>query len=117
DIGVQAQEREGPGPRRREVLDDGKRSREERSSPSAARWIDVVARTFAQCPKRPPVAILRARGFQPSAVVAHEIAEATRVRIPGVLDEGRKACRERFGQARFARAGKCAGEQQGASVI
>ena len=116
-IGVQPQQREGPGARRREVLDDGKRRLEERGSPSAARWIGVVACAFAQCPKRPPVTVLRARVFQPSAVVAHEIAEPTRVWVPGVLDEGRKACGERLGQLRFARARKRAREQQGASVV
>src|SRR3954451_3995319 len=36
-IGVQAQEREGPSPRRREILDCWKRSFEKRRSPSAAR--------------------------------------------------------------------------------
>ena len=52
--------------------------------------------------------IFRAGHFQPSAIVAHEISKPASIRIPGVLDEGRKACGVDFGQQlRFTGTCKC----------
>jgi hypothetical protein len=43
------------------------------------------------------MAIFRTQLLQPSAIVAHEIPEPARVRVPGVLDEGGKARGVYFG--------------------
>src|SRR6266567_3095444 len=102
-IGVQPKERESPGPRRREILDDREGGLEKRRSPSAAGCIAVLACAFGECPKGPAVAIFRTRSFQPSAVVAHEISKPAGVWIPGMLDERRKARGESVGQLGFAR--------------
>src|SRR5205814_8980633 len=90
-IGVQPQEREGPGARRREVFDGGQRRLEECGCPSATRWIGVLACAFGQCPKRSAMAIFRSLVFEPVALIAHEVSEPTGVWVPCVLDKGRKA--------------------------
>ena len=48
------------------------------------------------------MAVLRALVLEPAPIVAHEIPEPARARIPGMLDERGKARRQRIGQARLA---------------
>ena len=62
--------------------------------------------------------VFRARLFQPSAIVAHEVAETPGVRIPGVLNERREMRRVDFGQPfRFTGFRKRAREQQGTGIV
>src|SRR6185437_15808830 len=95
-ISVQTQEREGPGAWRRELLDNGKGGLEKCRGPRAAGRIGVRACAFPQSPKRPGMAVFRARLFQPSPVIPHKISEPTRVRIPCVLNESCKSRRVYF---------------------
>ena len=116
-IGLEPEECERPSTRRREVLDGGKRGLEQRRGPSAASRVRTRASVVGQRPERPPMTVLRARRLQPSAVVAHEIAEAAGVRIPRVLNECRKTRRERLGQWRLATTQQRRREKQSARVV
>ena len=101
-IDIEAKEREGPGTGRGEGFHRGQRCREQIGGPTATRVIDIGGCALSQRPQCPAVAVLGAGGLEPPPIVAHEIAKALGVGVPGMLDEGCEARRQLFGQAEFA---------------
>src|SRR5579872_5970055 len=63
------------------------------------------------------MAVFRAALFQPDTAKAHEIAEAPRCRIPGMLDEGDEPRRQHFAKRLFAGGIEGAGQQKRASIV
>src|SRR4029078_6489209 len=117
-ISIQTQERESPRARRRERLNNRKSGLEERRGPSAAGRHGVGTCALPQGPKRPAMAVFRAGLLQPLPVIAHEIPEPMRVRVPRVLNECCKRRRAYFRQQlHVSRLCKRAREQQGTSVV
>src|SRR6185503_21306252 len=98
-------------------MDGGKRGSEQSGRPSAAGRVIVGGGVVSECPKRPAMAILRARRFQPATVVAHEVAEAAGVRVPRMLNEGRKTRRDSVGQLRLAVAEQRSRQEQSAGIV
>src|SRR6185312_15887643 len=116
-VGVQPEQGECPGARRRETLRAWQRLDEQCGGPTAPRRCGIAPRAFAQRPERPPVAVLRAAVFQPNAIKAHEITKSPRFRVPGMLDKGRQARSKYFGHAPLARLVERTSEDQGPGVI
>src|SRR4029077_17753952 len=87
-IGVQAQQGECPGARGAKLFDARERLAKQAGGPFTPGRAAVLLRAFAQSPQCASMAVLRTALFQPDTPETHEIPEAPRRRVPGVLKEG-----------------------------
>ena len=78
EILVHREEREGPGPRRSELLHDGEPALEKQRAEIAVAIILRSTEGHAHGPKRTGMAVLRADCFQPFAAMTHEVTKAVR---------------------------------------
>src|SRR6185437_15577838 len=90
---------------------------EQSGSPETPGQAYIAARAFAQGPQGAPMAVFRAAFFQPYTAKAHEVPEAARCRIPGVLKEGRQPRRQDFRKSFLSRRVEGAGQQKRAGVV
>ena len=118
-IFVDAQERIGPGAGRFRVEDGGQRPLEHLGGPRLQMPMLGASRAGAERPERAALAVLRALGFEPAPVIAHEIAEPLRVGIEGVLHEARVGFRQpvQLGPLQFQFLQQHRGDQRAGIVV
>ena len=116
-IGVQAEQREGPGARRLKASSGRQRFARTAPRPSAGATDWVAARAFAQRPERRPWLSSDPTSSSQRRSKLMKLRKRLRLRIPGVLDEGREAGGQRFGQRLLAGRVERAGQQQRAGVV
>ena len=94
-VRMNADQRKGPGPRRLQTFGGFQRSAKQSGGKRQRRFVRSQGHAHPQGPQRPAVHVFAAHFFQPAPVEAHEVAEASRPRLEGIMQK-RQVCADRF---------------------